>query len=56
MGVFQMSMLEAMKSLLDEMQSLKKASKTEVDKTSFSKAGSSKQPDPTMTRTSDLGI
>ena len=39
MGVFQASMLEAMKSLQDEMHSMKKASKAEVDKTSLSKAG-----------------
>ena len=54
MGVFQASMLEAMKSLRDEMQSMKKASEVEVDKTStsLSKAGRSKQPDPT-TRASD---
>ena len=54
MGVFQASMLEAMKSLRDEMQSMKKASQAEVDKTSasLSKAGPSKEPDPTMTRTS----
>ena len=45
MGVFQASMLEAMKSLREEMQSMKKASKAEVDKTSpsTSKAGPSKQ-------------
>ena len=45
MGVFQASMLEAMKSLREEMQSMKKASKTEVDKTSASTstAGPSKQ-------------
>ena len=45
MGVFQASMLEAMKSLRDKMHSMKKAS----DKTSasLSKAGPSKQPDPT---------
>ena len=55
MGVFQASMLEAMKSLRDEMQSMKKASEAEVDKTSasLSKAGPSKQPDPTS-RASDL--
>ena len=49
MGVLQASMLEAMKSLLDEMHSMKKASEAEVDKTSasLSKAGPSKQPDPT---------
>ena len=54
MGVFQASMLEAMKSLRDEMHSMKKASKAEVDKTSasLSNAGPSKQPDPT-TRASD---
>ena len=45
MGVFQVSMLEAIKSLREEMQSMKKASKVEVDKTSAStsKAGPSKQ-------------
>ena len=55
MGVFQASMLETMKSLRDEIQSMKKASEVDVDKTfaSLSKAGPSKQPDPT-TRTSDL--
>ena len=49
MGVLQASMLEAMKSLREEMQSMKKASEAEVNNTStsFSKAGSSKQPDPT---------
>ena len=54
MGVFQASMLEAMKSLRDKMQSMKKASEAEVDKTSafLSKAGPSKQPDLTMTQTS----
>ena len=38
-----------MKSLRDKMHSMKKASKTEVDKTSasLSKGGPSKQPDPT---------
>ena len=48
MGVFQASMLEAMESLREEMQSMKKASKAEVDKTSTStsKAGPSKQSDP----------
>ena len=52
MVVFQASMLEAMKSL--KMQSMKKASEAEVDETSasLSKAGPSKQPDPS-TRTSD---
>ena len=61
MGVFQASMLEAMKSLRDEMHSMKKASEAEVDKTSasLSQAGPSKQPDPTtwasnpITRASD---
>ena len=45
MGIFQASMLEAMKSLRKEMQSMKKASEAEVDQTSAStsKAGSSKQ-------------
>ena len=49
MGVFQASMLQAMKSLREEMQSMKKASEAEVDKTStsISKAGPSKLPDPT---------
>ena len=49
-----MSMLEAMKSLRDEMHSMKKASDAEADKTSasLSKAGPSKPPDPT-TRASD---
>ena len=57
MGVFQASMLEAMKFLREEMQSMKKASEAEVDKTSAStsKAGPSKQsfdlPDPTPIRT-----
>ena len=54
-------MLEAMKSLRDEMQSLKKASESEVVQTSDSltQAGPSKQSDPTTrtsiptTRTSD---
>ena len=43
-----------MKSLQDEMHSMKKASEAEVDKTSasLSKAGPSKQPDPNTTRTS----
>ena len=36
MGVFQASMLEAMKSLREVMQSMKKVSKMEVDKTSAS--------------------
>ena len=50
-----MSMLEAMKSLQDEMHSMKKASEAEVDKTSasLSQAGPSKQPDQT-TRASNL--
>ena len=50
MGVFQASMLEAMKSLLDEMHSMKKSSEMEVDKTSasVSKAGPSKQAGPTL--------
>ena len=55
MGVFQASMLEAMKSLQDEFQSLKETSKEEVDQTSSSasKPGASKQPenlDPTPQR------
>ena len=54
MGTFQTSMLEAVKSLREEMQSMKKASEVDVDKTSatLSKAGPSKQPDPT-TQASD---
>ena len=52
-GGFQVSMLEAMKSLRDEMLSLKKASKLDVVKTSDSaKAGPTNQPDPILTRTS----
>ena len=55
MGVFQASMLEAMKSLRDEVQSLKEKFKGEVDQTSSgSKPGTSKQPenlDPTPPRT-----
>ena len=45
MGVFQASMLEAMKSLREEMQSMKEASEAEIDKNSAStsKAGPSKQ-------------
>ena len=45
MGVFQASMLEAMKSLSKEFQTIKKASEAEVDQTSTStsKAGPSKQ-------------
>ena len=48
MGVFQSSMLEAMKSLRDEMQAMKKASEAGLDETSasVSKAGPSKMPDP----------
>ena len=58
MGVFHVPMLKAMKSLREELQSMKKASKAEVDKTSAStsKAGPSKQSDPIMhlnPRTSD---
>ena len=48
MGVFQASMLEAMKSLRDKMQSMKKTVKeVEVDQTptSASKPGTSKQTD-----------
>ena len=47
MRVFQASMLEAMKSLREEMQVMKEASEAEVDKTSAStsKAGPSKQSD-----------
>ena len=54
MGVFQASILEAMKSLREKMQSMKKASEAEVVKTSasISKAGPNKQPDPT-TRASE---
>ena len=54
MMLFHASMLEAMKSLRDEMHSMKKASKSDVVQTSDSlpKAGPSKQPDPIMTRTS----
>ena len=57
MGVFQASMLEAMKSLRDEILSLKKASKSDVVQTSNStkagpKPGPSNQPDPIPTRTS----
>ena len=50
MGVFQASMLEAMKSLREVMQSMKKASEVEVDKTSAStsKARPSKQSDPNI--------
>ena len=56
MGVCQVSMLEAMKSIRDKMHSMKKASEVEVDKTSstLSKAGPSKQPNLTMTWTSHL--
>ena len=53
MGVFQASMLEAMKSLPDEMQSMKKASEASA---SLSKAGPSKQPDHDSDFTSDSGI
>ena len=54
MGVLQASILEAMKSLRDEMHSMKKASESYVVQTSVSlpKAGPSKQPDPIPTRTS----
>ena len=54
MGVFQASMLEAMKSLRDEMYSMKKASESDVVQTSVSlpKAGPSKQPDRITTQTS----
>ena len=54
MGVFQASMLEAMKSLRDEMHSMKKASESDVVQTSdsLSKAGPNKQHDPIPTRTS----
>ena len=40
-------MLEAMKFLLDEMHSMKKASELDTTSASLSKAGPSKQPDPT---------
>ena len=58
MEVFQASMLEAMKSLRDEMLSFKKASESDVVKTSDStqarpKLGTSNQPDPIPTRTSN---
>ena len=54
MGVFQASMLEAMKSLRDEMHSMKKASESDIVQMSNSlpKAGPSKQPDPIPTWTS----
>ena len=54
MGVFQASMLEAMKFLRNEMHSMKKASESDVVQMSDSlpKAGPSKQPDPIPTRTS----
>ena len=57
MGVFQASMLEAMKSLRDEMVSFKKASESDVVQTSNStkagpKAGPSNPPDPVPTGTS----
>ena len=47
-------MLEAMKSLRDEMHSMKKASESDVVQTSDSlpKAGLSKHPDPITTQTS----
>ena len=56
MGVFRASMLEAMKSLRDEMLSFKKASESDVVKTSDStqagpQPGISNQPDPIPTRT-----
>ena len=58
MGMFQTSMLEAMKSLRDEMLSSKKASMLGVVKTSDSaqagpKPGTCNQPDPLLTRTSN---
>ena len=57
MGVFQASLLEAMKSLGDDMLSLKKASESDVVQTSDStkagpKPGTSNQPDPIPTQTS----
>ena len=57
MGVFQASMLEAMKSLQDEMQSMKKAFEAEVDKTyaSISKAGPTR-PNHDSDFSSDSGI
>ena len=53
-GVFQAYMLEAMKALRDEMQSMKNPSEVEVDKTSasLSKVGPSKLADPTTMLTS----
>ena len=53
-GVFQASMLEAMKSLRDEMHSMKKASESDIVQTSdaLPKAGPSNQPDPFPTQTS----
>ena len=58
MWVFQTSMLEAMKSLRDKMLSFKKTSESDVVKTSDStqagpKPGTSNQPDPILTRTSN---
>ena len=54
MGVFQASMLEAMKSLRDEIHSMKKATESDVVQMSNSlpKAGPSKKPDPITTWTS----
>ena len=54
MLVFQASMLEAMKSLRDEMHFMKKASESDVVQTSDSipKAGPSKHPGLIMTQTS----
>ena len=55
LGVFQVSMLEAMKSLRDEMLSFKKASESDVVQTSVSakaRPGPSNQPDPIPTWTS----
>ena len=55
MGVFQASMLEAIKYLRDEMLSFKKASKSDVVQTFDSakaRPGPSNQPDPIPTRTS----
>ena len=52
MGVFQVSMLEAMKSLRDEMLSFKKASESDVVQTSVSakaRPGPSNQPGPIPT-------
>ena len=53
MGVFQASMLEAMKSLREEMHSMKKASELDVVQSSDSiPKVNGKQPDPIATQTS----